>query len=238
MRSSTPPRIRSSSRPRQRLDRLSPRRQRRLRSAGAAGVPAPPLLRGSRSIDGAPDAVTHVAGRPARLRDVRENDVDARRSRLATLHLVGSANGTGRTAAGDAEAMARSRAAIAWMRTTFAVATQGRFNALMLITQANPRFEVAPSAPAHRPFARGGRSCSSRKRGRFAARSCSCMATHITSESTSRCRCPRPRRSSGGPSLANFTRVETFGPPDLHWIRVRVVPGSRRVFVFEPEVMP
>jgi hypothetical protein len=49
---------------------------------------------------------------------------------------------------------------------------------------------------------------------------------------------PAAPRSSGGPSLANFTRVETFGPPDLHWIRARVVPGSRGVFVFEPEVLP
>ena len=156
---------------------------------------------------------------------------------FATLHLVGSANGTGRTTAGDAEAMARTRAAIAWMRTAFAVATRGRFNALMLITQANPRFEVAPSAPAHRPFAEWTRVLEQETRAFRGPVVLVHGDTHYF-RIDKPLPMPATARSSGGPSLANFTRVETFGPPDLHWIRVRVVPGSRSVFIFEPEVMP
>lgn len=35
----------------------------------------------------------------------------------------------------------------------------------------------------------------------------------------------------------NFTQLETFGPPDLCWIRVRVVPGNPNILMFEPKVL-
>jgi hypothetical protein len=156
---------------------------------------------------------------------------------FATMHVVGSANGTGRTLAGDDEAVTRTRAAIAWMRTAFALATQGRFRAVMLITQANPRFDERPDAPPHRPFAEWTQVLEHETRA-FAGQ------VVLVHGDTHYFRIDKPLpmpagpRSSGHPSLANFTRVETFGPPDLHWVRVRVVPGSRAVFVFEPEVTP
>ena len=34
--------------------------------------------------------------------------------------------------------------------------------------------------------------------------------------------------------LKNFTRVQTFGSPNIHWIKVSVDPASRNVFHFEP----
>lgn len=38
--------------------------------------------------------------------------------------------------------------------------------------------------------------------------------------------------------IENFTRVETFGSPNLHWIRVTVDPKNRNVFDFEPMLVP
>jgi len=38
--------------------------------------------------------------------------------------------------------------------------------------------------------------------------------------------------------VKNFTRVETFGSPNLDWIRVTVRPRSRSVFTFEPMIVP
>ena len=35
----------------------------------------------------------------------------------------------------------------------------------------------------------------------------------------------------------NFTRVETFGSPDVHWVRVSVNPRNPEVFAFEPEII-
>jgi hypothetical protein len=37
--------------------------------------------------------------------------------------------------------------------------------------------------------------------------------------------------------LANFTRVETFGSPNVHWIRVSVDPDSSDVFTFHPVIV-
>ena len=37
--------------------------------------------------------------------------------------------------------------------------------------------------------------------------------------------------------LANFTRVETFGSPNVHWIKVDVDPTSRDVFTFHPMIV-
>ena len=38
--------------------------------------------------------------------------------------------------------------------------------------------------------------------------------------------------------LRNFTRVETFGSPNVHWVKVTVDPRSRNVFSFEPMLVP
>ena len=38
--------------------------------------------------------------------------------------------------------------------------------------------------------------------------------------------------------IKNFTRVETFGSPNVHWIKVSVHPESRNLFTFEPMMVP
>jgi hypothetical protein len=37
--------------------------------------------------------------------------------------------------------------------------------------------------------------------------------------------------------IENFTRVETVGFPDTHWVRARVDPGDPNVFSFRQEVV-
>lgn len=37
--------------------------------------------------------------------------------------------------------------------------------------------------------------------------------------------------------LANFTRVQTFGSPNIHWLKVDVDPTSRNVFSFHPMIV-
>ncbi len=38
-------------------------------------------------------------------------------------------------------------------------------------------------------------------------------------------------------TVENFTRVETFGSPYIHWVRIGVDPADRDVFSFHPEVI-
>lgn len=37
--------------------------------------------------------------------------------------------------------------------------------------------------------------------------------------------------------LPNFTRLQTFGSPQIHWVRVRVDPASAQVFTVEPVIV-
>jgi phosphodiesterase/alkaline phosphatase D-like protein len=37
--------------------------------------------------------------------------------------------------------------------------------------------------------------------------------------------------------LSNFTRVQTFGSPNVHWIKVDVDATSRNVFTFSPMIV-
>ena len=39
-------------------------------------------------------------------------------------------------------------------------------------------------------------------------------------------------------TVENFTRVEAFGSPYVHWVRIGVDPRDRDVFSFHPEVLP
>ena len=36
----------------------------------------------------------------------------------------------------------------------------------------------------------------------------------------------------------NFTRIETFGWPDTHWVRISVDPADPQLFRFKPEIVP
>jgi hypothetical protein len=38
--------------------------------------------------------------------------------------------------------------------------------------------------------------------------------------------------------IPNLTRVETFGSPNVHWVKVTVDPRSRNLFRFEPMIVP
>jgi hypothetical protein len=54
----------------------------------------------------------------------------------------------------------------------------------------------------------------------------------------------KPFLDAQGRRLENFTRVETFGNNaaggnnNVQWLKVRVEPGSREVFSYEPQIVP
>src|SRR5919198_3164733 len=60
---------------------------------------------------------------------------------FVALHVVGSNNNVGRTPEMDAEYSERNAANLAWMREAFDLATRSGSRAIMIIAQADPRFE-------------------------------------------------------------------------------------------------
>ena len=48
----------------------------------------------------------------------------------------------------------------------------------------------------------------------------------------------KPLNGPAGGVLANFTRVETFGACNTHWVAAHVDPTDRNLFIFEPRIVP
>jgi len=48
----------------------------------------------------------------------------------------------------------------------------------------------------------------------------------------------KPLNNSQGGVLANFTRVETFGARNTHWVIGRIDPKAANLFTFEPRLVP
>jgi len=49
---------------------------------------------------------------------------------------------------------------------------------------------------------------------------------------------PLNRPAPSGGVLANFTRVETFGARNTHWVSATIDPNDPNLFVFEPRIVP
>ena len=155
---------------------------------------------------------------------------------FATVHIVGSRNGLGPLAgpalSEPAEVRHRTEGAAAWVRETFAQAHASGAPAVVIAFQAFPYFERPAGDPARQPFEpfllaleeeveRFGRPVLG-VHGDF---------HHYVVDQ------PLVRRTTGR-RLANFTRMQVPGSPDVGWVRVVVRPGAAVPFSFESRVVP
>src|SRR3989441_5225372 len=168
---------------------------------------------------------------------------------FVTLHVVGSNNNLGRTPEMDAEYSERNAANLAWLRNAFDLAMRSRSKAIMIIAQANPGFENSWTSSMQRRYLLAGlglRAPETRRATGFdeflAALEKATMTfgkpvvyvhgdTHIF-------RVDKPLVGSvSGRIIENFTRVETFGFPDTHWVRASVDPRAPQVFSFRQAIV-
>lgn len=167
-----------------------------------------------------------------------------------TMHITGSNDNKGRTPEMDAEAGARTQANIAWLKKAFADAKSRNSPGLVLITQANPGFETFWTPPLKDRYFRlfpGVNPPKDAQPSGFDE-----ILTVLQSEmetydkptlfihgDTHIFHISKPlvgRRS--GRFFDNFTRLEVFGDPDSHWVRVTVDPAKPALFMIEPEIIP
>jgi len=145
---------------------------------------------------------------------------------FATLHVVGSGN----NAAKPGEYQARNAASVSWLKTAFATAKKQGFRGIMLIMQANPGFEKKN----HTGFA-DTLAALERETVQFPGQ---VVLVHGDSHYF---RIDKPmvvaENNPEGSRVENFTRVETFGPPDVHWIRATADPRDPMVFQFEQRIV-
>lgn len=153
---------------------------------------------------------------------------------FATLHVVGSRNGLddfpGRTPEDDMEVARRTEAAVAWLQGTFATARAADAGAVVLALQANPW--ITPSDP---DLPSGFDEILDAIQAESEAFAGPVLLIHGDSHTF---RVDRPFWSEERPHLPNVMRLETFGAPDVGWVRVTVRPGSRDPFVIDPRRIP
>ena len=168
---------------------------------------------------------------------------------FVTLHIVGSNDNFGRTPEMDAEHVERKAANIAWMKQAFAEAKTSNSLGVVVLTQANPGFEnFWPTAAKTRyfiPFIPRGQALPS------PATSYGDYIDALSGEleafdkpvaffhgDTHLFRIDKPLYSKKtGRLFENFTRVETFGWPDTHWVRTSIDPGDPQLFRFKAEIV-
>lgn len=125
----------------------------------------------------------------------------------------------------------RNAANIAWIRDAFAVATLNRARAIMLIMQADPHFDLAATNVLRRGF--------NEMLGVIEDETMAFAKPVVLVHGDSHYfRIDQPLKSSvSHRRIENFTRVETFGNPDVHWVRVTIDPDDPNIFRFERQMV-
>jgi hypothetical protein len=145
---------------------------------------------------------------------------------FAAMNLPGDGNNFGKR-----EFAARHAANMAWMNESFDLAEKQGHRAVMLIIQANPHFDLGATNKVRAGF----NEFLKELERRTIAFQKPVVLVHGDSHYF---RIDKPMVSSRSKRrVENFTRVETFGYPDVHWIRVRVRADNPDVFDFYPQIV-
>ncbi|MCI0434362.1 MAG: hypothetical protein L0271_12100 [Gemmatimonadetes bacterium] len=151
-----------------------------------------------------------------------------------TLHMVGGGNAmrsfAGRSAADDAEVERRTAAALAWMEEAFAIAGAEPLHGIVIALHGNPG--LGPAAERSRSYEAFHQSLTRNVLGFDGTVLLIHGDTHTMHVDQ-----PLIDPATGLP-IQNFTRLETFGSPDIGWVRVVVDTVAGRVVSYEPRLMP
>ena len=174
---------------------------------------------------------------------------------FVTVHTVGSNNNLGRTREMDAEYAERNAANLAWMRESFDLAKRNGNKGLVLLTQANHEFEDFWAPRRLGQYMRGFRELERTKPEQLAEirkkSGYTDMVRALEAEvvtfgkpvlfvhgDTHVFRIDKPLfNAKNRRTIENFTRVEVFGSPDVHWARIVVDPSKSGLFTITPEIV-
>ena len=166
---------------------------------------------------------------------------------MATVHVVGSNNNLDPWSGIDpadsianprpdrlAEYQAREAAALAWIDTVFDQAVTADSAGVLIAIQANPLFETSASAQSRQGFNR----FIDKVRARTLAFRKPVLLTHGDSHYF---RLDKPLTApvvpAGTAMLENFSRLENFGSPSVHWLEVTVDARDPNVFSITPRIV-
>ncbi len=167
---------------------------------------------------------------------------------MATVHVVGSNNNLAPWSGIDpadsvatpradrvAEFQAREAAALAWVDATFDQAVARASAGVVIAIQANPLFELASNHVERQGF----NAFLAKLADRSKAFGKPVLLTHGDSHYF---RLDKPlvlaKLPSGSAALENFSRLENFGSPSVHWVEVFVDARDPNVFSVVPHIVP
>lgn len=165
---------------------------------------------------------------------------------VATMHVVGSLNGyeqVGLVPGLAQEIPARQADNLAWMRETFAEAARTDAPGVMLVWQANPdpfaqgfwEGDVSAERPPLWDDAYG--ELLAALRTEVVAFGKPVVLVHGDSH-FQRIDAPLAVESGEDFAVPGFTRVETFGTPNLNWVEATIDPEDPAVFSFQRRFVP
>ncbi|MEN3314503.1 MAG: hypothetical protein V7605_737 [Acidimicrobiaceae bacterium] len=142
------------------------------------------------------------------------------------VHVVGNNDNH----ADPVESGARDAADRAWLRDSFDLATRTKAVGVMVITQADPSFELV--RPADRVAGQVDGldwflDALRQETARFA------KPVALVHGDGHRYRLDHPLLDATGTPVPNLVRLETFGTPSLSWVEATVDPRDPRVFRFD-----
>jgi hypothetical protein len=132
-----------------------------------------------------------------------------------------------------AEEVARKAAVIRWLHEGFAHAANAGARGVMVIWQADPNFnndqhlDDPRSWDAYPDYVNALRTETLNFAGQVA----------LVHGDGHYFKIDKPINGPGTGVLANFTRVETFGARNTHWVSATIDPNDPNVFTFEPRIV-
>ncbi len=164
---------------------------------------------------------------------------------FSTIHIVGSNNNLAPWSGIDpndsvdnprsdrlAEFEERLKAALNWLEYTFQYAEDYDAKGVFVMIHANPRFELGEDEQGRAGF------------NDFLAKLRELTQQYqkpvVLAQGDSHFYfVDKPFDTDGKtPPLLNFTRIQGFGSPRVHWVKVNVDPKSSHVFSFEQKIIP
>ena len=139
--------------------------------------------------------------------------------------------------ADNAEFAARDAANISWMHDAFAAASAAKAPGIMIVFQGDPGFDVPETEEndeSRLPKNDGYANFLDKLMEETKAFTGQVVIVH---GDTHFFKIDKPLASYTS-LIPNLTRVQTFGSPNVHWIKVSVDAASRDVFSFHPMIVP
>jgi hypothetical protein len=139
-------------------------------------------------------------------------------------------------AADNAEYEERNKANIEWMNAAFAKATKDGDKGVMIVIQADPGFDIPETEEVDESRLPDRDGYAGFLDAMIAATKAYKGQVVLVHGDTHYFKLDKPLANATH-MLANFTRLETFGSPNVHWVKVDVDANSRDVFTFLPMIV-